>query len=299
MYAALTRTAQSLKRRDRFCCCGAQLALARRGDELVLSSYTCMDRLCEPCQEARRQCLLRRTEAKFNACDGNARFFTFTMRHTRAPLLDQIKRLRHSLRLLHQRPWWKLHARGGVDAIEFKLARNGSDYHVHAHCIVEGTWIDLEELSRVWLAITGDSSVVDVRGISDGNHAARYVTKYATKPIAEDILLSPAHLDEAVVALRGVRLVSAWGTWQGVDAPDDEEAQADFVRIASIANLVDASNAGDAGARLYLQLAAVKWPRLGDLLPPSCLAPLPPDTPPPDVTTSCIEAISNHPTLPW
>lgn len=293
------RTAQPFKRRDRFCNCGAQLHLARRGDELVLSSFTCGDRACEPCQEARRQQLLTRTEAMYDASGGNCRFFTFTMRHNNTSLRAQIARLRHCLRLLHQRDWWKRHARGGIDAIEFKLARNGRDYHVHAHCIIEGTWIPLDELSRVWLEITGDSSIVDVREISDGNHAARYVTKYATKPIAEDVLLSPDHLDEAIVALKGARMVSAWGTWQGVDKDDDTETRPDFHRIASIANLVDASVHGDGGARIFLQLAVAKWPRLEMLLPPASIAPLPPDTPPPILELSCIDGIAEHPTFPW
>jgi hypothetical protein len=278
VFAALARTCQPYKRRDRFSCCGSQLSLGVRADELVLSCWHCEDRLCEPCQEDKRKRLRDRVHIRCDEARGNVRFFTFTLRHSRTPLRAQIDRLKHSLRTLHRRPWWRAHQRGGIDCIEQKISDKDGLWHVHAHCLVEGDWIDQHELSRVWHEITGDSSVVDVEKKGTAEQMARYATKYATKPLHSSVYSDADKLDEACCALKGVRLVSCWGTWHGLDEDEDEPTEP-ITHHGTIKGLIGASLDGDAGARLWLQLACAKWPALEALVPTAALAPLPAPTP--------------------
>jgi hypothetical protein len=288
VWQSMERTWQTAARRDRFAGCGAQLTLAKRGDELCLLSYCCHDRLCEVCQEQRRQQMRERLQILCMDGGDNVRFFTFTLRHSPTPLRDQIRRLRHCLRLLHQRPWWREHERAGYDCIEAKPAKHGTGWHVHAHCLVLGSYIDQKELARVWHSITGDSTIVDVERKGTPESMARYATKYATKALHEDVYTNPDLLDEAICALKGQRLTQAWGAWIGLEKdPDEPTLRAES--IGTIADLVSASLAGDPGARLWLQLACVRWPSLERAVPTAAVAALPPpdplaappDTPPP------------------
>lgn len=271
----MKRNQISLSRQDHFACCGSHLALARRGDELILQSYCCKDRFCEMCQTEKRGPLRSRIERRCKSAGDNVRFFTFTLRHSNTPLPDQVRRLRHSLRLLHRRAWWKEHCIGGFDCIECKPAKHGTGWHVHAHCLVQGKWIDQRQLSHVWHAITGDSSVVDVERKGTPEAMARYATKYATKALHEEVYLSPHLLDEAMIGLRGLRLTQGWGTWHDVE-DEPKETLEHASPIGTIVDLVHASLAGDPGARLYLQMACCKWPHLEQTLPLDAIAALPP-----------------------
>lgn len=282
VWQAMERACVSAKRRDHFATCGAQLTLCKRGDELCLSCFCCHDRFCEVCQEARRRHVASNIEHRCIEAGDNVRFFTFTLRHSDTPLADQVKRLRHCLRLLHRRPWWQQHAKGGYDCIECKPAKNGHGWHVHAHCLVEGEWTDQRELSRVWHAITGDSTIVDVERKGTIEAMARYATKYATKPLHHEVYTSAVLLDEALIALKGMRLTQAWGTWHDVEKDEDQPTQP-LEEIGSIARLIDASLDGDPGARLWLQLACCRWPSLESQVPTAAIAALPPPDPhPPD-----------------
>jgi hypothetical protein len=283
VWLGLQRTCQSAKRRDHFATCGAQLTLCKRGDELCLQCYCCHDRFCEVCQQEKRRHVQAKIARRCTEAGDNVRFFTFTLRHSDTPLRDQVKRLRHCLRLLHRRPWWQQHAKGGYDCVECKPAKNGHGWHVHAHCLVEGIWTDQRELSRVWHALTGDSTIVDVERKGTVEQMARYATKYATKPLHDEVYTSAVLLDEALIDLKGARLTQAWGTWHDVEEEAENEKIA-VTQIATIGRLIDASLDGDPGARLYLQLACCRWPSLEQLVPTAAVATLPPDqtAPPPD-----------------
>ncbi len=57
--------------------------------------------------------------------------------------------------------------------------------NVHLHVIYYGPWVDQDDLKHAWHAITGDSYVCYVQGVS-GVHAIREVAKYAVKMFATD-----------------------------------------------------------------------------------------------------------------
>lgn len=116
-------------------------------------------------------------------------------------------------------------ALGGVHSVEFKRGRGSGLWHPHAHMI----WLceeapDARKLSAEWLAITGDSYIVDVRECYGETLADSFleVFKYALK--FSDLELADNW--EAYNTLKGKRLVDSFGCLKGVEVPEsllDEE----------------------------------------------------------------------------
>lgn len=111
-------------------------------------------------------------------------------------------------------------ALGGVHSIEITRGANSALWHPHVHMI----WLCYEEpdqvaLSREWLALTGDSFVVDVTPFYDQENVVEgflEVFKYALK-FSELELADNWHAFEV---LSGKRLVDAFGLLRGVEVPE-------------------------------------------------------------------------------
>lgn len=122
---------------------------------------------------------------------------------------------------------------GGVYSVE--VTNKGKGWHVHLHAVLLlDAWIDREDLSREWMAITKDGSkVLDVRRIGKAAEvldqhgeispklveAFAEVFKYALKFSDLD------HSDRlhAWDIMRGKRLVGSWGAFRGVVVPPGAE----------------------------------------------------------------------------
>jgi hypothetical protein len=142
------------------------------------------------------------------------------------------------------------HVSGGVQILEVKLGQDAL-WHVHLHCLLEGQYLDQRQLSAEWYATTGDSFIVDVRRCGEGE--VKYAAAYAGKPLDASIFADEGKLDEAVVALKGVRLVTTFGEWRGldVDAPDPD-APTDWVTVAPLCRLLNDARRGDRWALALL-----------------------------------------------
>lgn len=120
---------------------------------------------------------------------------------------------------------------GGVHSIEIKRGKNSGLWHPHVHMI----WLceappSASQLSREWLAITGDSYIVDVREFYGESVVDGFleVFKYALK--FSDMELSDNW--EAYQLLKEKRLVDNFGLLRGVKVPEeltDEDIDEDFV----------------------------------------------------------------------
>lgn len=267
VYAALVRTGQPNRRLDRFANCGGSLWLHRDGDELVLTSNACHDRLCVPCQVARRQRLVECILVRIAEATDRVRHVTLTLKCQPVGLPAQLDRLTASFRRLRQRRFWAETVTGGAAFLEVKLGKNSHDWHVHFHILTEGGFIDHKRLCEEWHAVTGDSFITYVEPVGDPKRRALYVTKYATKPIDRTVLDSPAHLDEAVASLKGRRLFTCFGSWAGFAGDDDDESARSLTPIASLSSLHSDACGGCATARRWLEAATRKWPSLADSYP--------------------------------
>lgn len=68
-------------------------------------------------------------------------------------------------------------------------------------------------LKSLWLDVTGDSHIIDIRLIRHPDIAVRYVTKYITKPLNAEVIRDPDALTQAILALAGRKTLFTFGTW--------------------------------------------------------------------------------------
>lgn len=154
---------------------------------------------------------------------------TFTVRNG-SDLRERFEHLHSSMRRLHERrrDWlkkrrgWTEAARAAGVVWSYEVTNIGNGWHPHAHAI----WLCEEEpnqqrLRNEWERITQDSFMVDVRpiGIGQDDSAEGFleVFKYAVKFAG----LSLAHNVEAWNVLSGRRLLGSFGSFRGVDVPDE------------------------------------------------------------------------------
>lgn len=269
IYASLGRTGTPQRALAAFAACGGNIWVASADGEPVLYCNSCHSRHCQTCARRKRAALVAAVAHRLAAARDRCRFVTLTLRCQPVPLTDQLDRLYASFRRLRQRKFWRDRVTGGCLFIEIKLGENSGKWHVHAHCLVEGSFLQQTELAEEWHAVTGDSYIVDVRSIVEDTKVASYVAKYATKPLHSNVVRSPNHLDECVCATRGRRLVQTFGDWAGIDE-EAAEPQQNVKMIGNLEQLMTDANAGDAVAIRWLEAVHRKWPTLLPRMRYSC-----------------------------
>lgn len=261
IFEAMLRTGQACRRVQHFAECGSQLWLLRDGQGLALACNCCHDRLCQPCQRARQADLVEGIMLRMADETRGCRFVTLTLKHSEQPLDFQLNRLISGFKLLRQHADVRAAMSGGVWFIEVKLDKQKRLWHPHLHVIVAGSFIPKRTLSSAWYAVTGDSYIVDIRAIDDPARRAAYVTKYSTKPLAHEVTLVPARLDEFIAAIKGRRLYQCFGTWSKKYARDDLPARR-LPRIGHLSVLHRDACEGDIQSIIIILQAHARWPRL-------------------------------------
>ncbi len=187
------------------------------------------------------------------AKDRELRLITLTLRKTDRTLKEDIDRLYRSFSKLRRKKGWSETQSGGVYFCEIKRRRGDDGWHTHLHALSEGVWLDKKWLSKTWHEITGDSFVVDIRACKSAKDAARYVAKYASKGIHGTCYYDRELLKGAIMAIKGRRLVSKFGTWSELDLKADE-AIGDWLPIDSLERLLHRRIDGDESAKRILDL---------------------------------------------
>lgn len=157
------------------------------------------------------------------------RMITLTLSHGGDPLAIQIDRLYAAFRRLRQRDAWKTHVSAAAAACEVKLSADGK-WHVHLHVLTLGEFWLQREISAEWLAVTGDSRIVDVRALPAGR-AVNYAAKYIGKSVDANVETSIDRLVEAVKAMAGRRSLIVCGDWVGKLADDVEKDPAEIEKM--------------------------------------------------------------------
>jgi hypothetical protein len=192
--------------------------------EFRIRSTKCHDRFCVPCA-AERSSRIRDSLARHMYQRENMSLITLTLAASTAPLTEILDRITRCFRLLRNKPLWKKAVQGGCSIIETKLGEGSGAWHVHFHILAETKFLHQARLSELWHSITGDSRIVDIRRVGAHSGAISYITKYVCKAADHSIVMSPKHLQEAITAFNGRRLVSTFGTWRGLELMEkvDEE----------------------------------------------------------------------------
>lgn len=273
-WEALNRSGTSVANLDRFAECGAQLWAQWNPStkEARLTCNKCKSRWCVACGNDRAALLAANLRDVMHG--KRCRFVTLTRRHSHATLADQIDALYEAFGKLRRREWWKTHVTGGAAFLEVKWSEVTGLWHPHLHLIVEGKFLPQQELSREWLAVTIDSSIVDVRDIPQAKDVARYVTKYVTKPASHTVTMDPDRFIEAIVSLKGRRLCLTFGTWRGIKLEDHDPPETGWEPIGTLRELVRLYHEGNRSASECLHALAAKYPRLATVLPLITYVPL-------------------------
>ncbi|MBA7706394.1 hypothetical protein ES703_115247 [subsurface metagenome] len=116
---------------------------------------------------------------------------------------------------------------GGFWFFQIKKSRNDGRWHPHLHCLISGLYIPHSRLSRIWLEITSNSTVVDIRPIRDPAKASNDAARYAACP-GSLAGLPFADALELVECMHGRRICGTWGTARSVSlrapaCPDREK----------------------------------------------------------------------------
>lgn len=215
--AALKRTLRPPDRILRFVNCGYGAYVLKSDDDpprYRTAGSSCHDRFCLPCSQARSHTIALNVLDRLR--DRPVRFLTLTVNTSQQTLHMSIDHLVASFQRLRRTASWQLHVTGGVAFLEIKWQPDTARWHPHLHCLIEGTYFPHATLKALWTRVTGGSSIVWITRVSGGPHVARYVTKYAAKPLNSSYLRDPARLDEAITALEGRRLSITFGRWRGV-----------------------------------------------------------------------------------
>lgn len=266
VWLALSRTNQSGSRRDRFCNCGSGCTVhfSPSRDAFKLSANYCRDRVCTPCGIARSRQVER--AVKDFVGSRTVRFVTFTLRHNKfISLKDQLDRLYACFVQLRRRIWWKGLVTGGCAILEVKVGQDGL-WHPHLHCLIEGEYLPHNALSREWYAVTGDSSIVDVRRVGEERNEIKYVCSYVGKPLDQSIYNSDVRLDEFIVAIKGRRLIVKFGSWSKLDIDADPPGDDDWIFVGTLSRLCREAKSDRVAAQLLRQLYGLS--PLESALPP-------------------------------
>jgi hypothetical protein len=111
-------------------------------------------------------------------------------------------------------------ALGAVWSYEFKVGSGSDLWHPHAHAV----WLcyddpDQDQLRKEWLAITGDSFIVDVTPFHNQDDVVggflevfKYAVKFSDMPLEQNW--------HGYEVLNGRRLVASFGLFRGVEVPE-------------------------------------------------------------------------------
>jgi hypothetical protein len=215
-------------------CCACP-ALAEWSDGSIKASLpTCRKRCCPHCDKRRSRELALRVEGLIKEMNA-PRFLTITLKSTNEPLRNQVKRMRESFAKLRRTKVWKRCVIGGIYGVEITRNPQTRAWHPHLHIVFDGLYAPQKELSDAWLKATGDSSIIDIRRISDRRNFARYITKYILKGDSNSkdrsannnvFALWPYRaIREYVESLIGARMIHTFGSLHNVKVEEEEQEE--------------------------------------------------------------------------
>ena len=182
----------------------------REDGTLRVAANSCRLRWCPLCSRARTN-FIRFQVAEWFQTAIFPKFLTLTVKHTQKPLSEQITGLYSAFRKLRNSRLFREKCTGGIWFFQMCFNPKRHEWHPHLHCILTGKLIPRLKISKLWLQITGDSEVIDIRGVKDPRKVGDYVARYAARP-CELSNLPNRQAIEAVTCLHGRRIAGSWGT---------------------------------------------------------------------------------------
>lgn len=200
--------------------------------EVRVAASRCNLRWCPICSNARRRCISESIGDWLLSKKGK-KFITLTLKNSSEPLAGQIDLLYTYFKYLRKKRLWKDNVRGGVWFFQVTLNSSTNEWHPHIHILVDSKYIDQSELSDLWLQITKNSMVVDIRQVKSDMKAADYVARYGSRPA---LLADKGEIGavEIINALHHRRIIGTFGNGRGLQlTPQPPENPTLWERVGS------------------------------------------------------------------
>lgn len=152
------------------------------------------------------------------------RLITVTIPNKKELHRTDIRRIKRRFRQLLRRKPYRRWILGGLYTVE--VVNKGRGFNIHIHALIEtriqGVLLGSrrgkrhtnfeEKLSEDWQKVTrGEANIVDIKNVYSPSGGLNYILKYFTKPP----ILQPGQEEVYCEAFRGLRALSAFGSWYG------------------------------------------------------------------------------------
>lgn len=191
--------------------------------DVRVATKSCKLRWCPLCAKKKQWFLTQQFLPWAESVD-KLKFLTLTLKHSNAPLHDQICNLYKFFQAFRKLKYLRDNMHGGVWFFQITKSKKTGQWHPHLHCLIDSNFMSQEKLSALWCRTTLGSIIVDIRSVSDMKRVAEYVGRYSARP---SVLADMELVDrvELMTALHGRRLVGTWGTAKdtvlAMKKPDD------------------------------------------------------------------------------
>ncbi len=198
--------------------CHSRLSVLTCGRHIaqIIPNFTCEFRLCPDCGRRRSRKLQNKYLPMMRAFLRNRRItpvhLVLTQTHRKETRKQSAKRIKDAFVKLQRRAFWKEFFKGGTWSLEFTKDKNGL-HHTHLHIVgFRRKFFDIELLRGEWLAVTGDSHVLNLKPILDIATGLREVVKYVSKPL--DIRRFGAEDLREFLKLKNMRMFGTFGEFR-------------------------------------------------------------------------------------
>lgn len=218
-------------------------------NKLRVMSSRCKLRWCPICRDVSRL-IVTTAVREWLELQRYPKMITLTLKHSDDPLQLQIKRLYDSFQKLRRRAYFQRLITGGVWFFQLKFNQGTQQWHPHIHCLVAGKFLPQNRLKNLWLKITGDSYVVDIRPVKDVESCAAEVARYATSP-ADITAVDLERALEIFYATKHRRICGSWGSARSIVLkPKPLEDTAEWTKVADF-YWINVAKDYDPGARAF------------------------------------------------
>lgn len=246
---ALLEDLGELRKLDAFDYCRKVAWFVRHEEtgQVRVASKQCHLRWCPSCAKARQHYVSHQVQAWLKNRN-YSKFITLTVQSNDDPIETQINHLYDSFKRLRKLKAWRTRIKAGVWFFQITLNLKSLQWHPHLHIIALGKFYSKRALSRDWLSVTGDSSIVDIRAVKDKAKAAQYAARYSAKP-AELEKLPTADAADLIMAMNGRRICGCWGKGCKIkfrpQKPDDADKWQDIGNFGYVVELLTSDHNAD------------------------------------------------------
>lgn len=177
--------------------------------DVRVASKKCHLRWCYHCAESRQQFITSQVYPWYS-CAKFPKLLTVTLKHTTAPLQQQIELLYRSFQKLRNRAIMKKRCCAGVWLFQITRNHKTGCWHPHIHALIDSGYLKHDLLKQAWSKITGGSTIVHIKAVHDTAKTLAHHARYAARP-SSLVDLTDEEALELYEAFKNRRIVGSWG----------------------------------------------------------------------------------------